>query len=60
MEEWSGQESDGWGEGFEQREIKIEDGELYVSFWSPDKDFFIKTETELKDQPEQGFGMRMQ
>ena len=60
MEEWSGQESDGWGEGFEQREIKIEDGELCVSFWSPDKDFFIKTEQELKDQPEQGFGMRMQ
>ena len=58
MEEWLGQESDGWGEGFEQREIKTEEGELCVSFWHSGDDFFIKTEQELKQQT-QDFGMKM-
>lgn len=58
-DEWSGQESDGWGEGFEQREIKIDAGELCVSFWSSDGSFFIRTEQELKNEPEQRFGMKM-
>lgn len=58
MEEWLGQESDGWGEGFEQREIKTEEGDLCVSFWHSGDGFFIKTEQELKQQT-QDFGMKM-
>lgn len=58
MEEWLGQESDGWGEGFEQREIKTEEGDICVSFWHSGDGFFIKTEQELKQQT-QALGMKM-
>lgn len=47
-EYWCGQESDGWGEGFEQRPIQTSEGELYVSFWNSGNDFFIATEEQLK------------
>lgn len=60
MKEWAGQESDGWGEGFEQRKIETKEGELYVSFWNSGKDFFIKTEQELKQEQTCGLGMRME
>ena len=46
--EWSGQASDGWGEGFEQRPIRTEEGDLYVSFWNSGSDYFITTEEKLR------------
>lgn len=37
-DEIEGQLSDGWGEGFSQRDIKVDDGEVEVFFWSTSKD----------------------
>ena len=44
----SGQYSDGWGEGFEQRNIRVEDGTLAVHFWQ--EDGFKMTPTFEKTQ----------
>ena len=60
MDEWSGQESDGWGEGFEQRPIETDEGELYVSFWNSSNSFFITTEEQLKSTCIQGMPMQME
>lgn len=60
LTEWlSGQFSDGWGEGLGQREIKVDDGELCVSFWDSSDRFFIKPKDKLKGSQSSGFGMTM-
>lgn len=44
--EISGQASDGWGEGFEQRKIRADGRDIYVSFWNS-KDWSLKTAEEF-------------
>lgn len=55
--EISGQASDGWGEGFEQREINCNGKEIYVSFWQS-KNWSLQTAEELGiDTPKQELTM---
>ena len=43
-----GQYSDGWGEGFEQREIDTRDGDIFVCFWQCGNDFFIYNQEDFE------------
>ena len=58
-DQWAGQAADGWGEGFEQREIDCGEGvSLYVHFYTGE--MRIHTEQELKriakEQPDMQMG----
>ena len=55
----SGQNSDGFGEGFEQREISTDEGDLYVSFWHSGDDYFIHTQEEMDEYINQSNGFKM-
>ena len=50
-----GQFSDGWGDGFEQREIQTADGVLYVHFWEAESFSFevvpVQTAEPAKEPP---------
>ena len=50
----SGQYSDGWGEGFEQRDIRVDDGMLAVHFWQEDG-FKMTLSFEKIPKPEKNF-----
>lgn len=50
----SGQYSDGWGEGFEQRNIRVDDGTLAVHFWQEDG-FKMTPSFEKIPKPEKNF-----
>ena len=42
----TGQASDGFGEGYEQREIEVENGEMYVHLWQSGNSWSMETEAE--------------
>ena len=44
-----GQCSDGLGESLEQREIRVEDGNMYVSFWQSGEDYFMLNSDEFDE-----------
>lgn len=56
-EEIIGQCSDGLGEGFEQRPISTDEGDLYVSYWKSGDEYFLCTEDELEEHLEPHHGM---
>ena len=52
---WSEQASDGWGEMFEQKEIRTDAlGTIYVSFWNSSDSWLI--ETEMTDTADEEYG----
>ena len=62
VREWvRGQNSDGFGEGLEQRTIETEDGDLYVSMWNSGDDYFIYDENEMNNylSQQQSGGMKL-
>lgn len=42
-----GQNSDGFGEGFEQQEIKVDDGWINVNYWQRGDKYFVYNEREF-------------
>lgn len=46
-EETESQMSDGFGEGFEQREIELGEDNVYISFWHSGDDYYMKPESEV-------------
>lgn len=50
IDELIGQAADGFGEGLEQREIKTDDGNIYVSFWHSGDDYFMENEKDFRQR----------
>ena len=60
IDELTGQAADGFGEGLEQREIKTEDGDIYVSFWHSGEDYFMENETDFRQRMSDHLGFEEQ
>ena len=60
IDELTGQAADGFGEGLEQREIKTEDGDIYVSFWHSGEDYFMENETDFRQRMSDHLGFKEQ
>jgi len=52
-----GQNSDGFGEHFEQQPIPTDEGDLYVSFWHSGDDYYVRTHEEMDEALGQGMKM---
>lgn len=52
-----GQNSDGFGEHFEQQPIPTDEGDLYVSFWHSGDDYYLRTQEEMDEMFGQGMKM---
>ena len=50
IDELIGQAADGFGEGLEQRGIKTDDGDIYVSFWHGGDDYFMENEKDFQQR----------
>ena len=55
-EDISGQASDDFGEGFEQRPIKTADGEIYISLWNSNRSWNVMTQDEMEQIKDQRMG----
>ena len=54
LKDWiSGQNSDGLGEGFEQQDIRTDEGNLNVSFWDSGSLYFLYDQSEMDRYTEQ-------
>ena len=60
IDELTGQAADGFGEGLEQREIKTEDRDIYVSFWHSGEDYFMENETDFRQRMSDHLGFEEQ
>lgn len=56
----SGQYSDGWGEGFEQRDIRVDDGTLAVHFWQEDGFKMTPSFEKIQDHMQMTQRLKMQ
>ena len=61
LKEWIiGQNADGFGEGFEQQAIAVDNGDLYISFWNNGNDYFVFDSNEMQEYLSNQFGMQIQ